>query len=229
MATTGTYVWNPGLGELVLYAFHQCGIRPTELVQEHMNSARLAANMVQSRWSAQGVNLWAVDLQTVPLVQGTATYSVPASTVVILDAYVTTGSGSTATNRILLPISRSEYASYPNPQQQGFPSVYWMDRLLSPTVTLYQVPDGTQTSLSYYRLRQIQDATTTGNANVEVPMYFLEAFALALAQRLAVMWAPDKAQGLKALADEAYAIAADQNVETESVYIAPSVAGYWRA
>ena len=229
MSTSGTYAFNPALGEIVLYAFGQCGIRLTELVQQHMFDARMAANMVQSRWSAQGVNLWAVDLQTVPLVPGTATYSVPSTTVAMLDAYVTIGSGSTATNRYLLPISRSEYASYPNPQQQGFPTVYWFDRLLSPTVTLYQTPDGNETSFSYYRMRQIQDAAMPDGAQVEVPYYFLEAFALALAQRLAAMWAPDRAQGLKVLADEAYNIAIEQNVETANFYISPMVQSYWRA
>ena len=33
---------------------------------------------------------------------------------------------------------------------------------------------------------------------------------------------------LKPLADEAYAVFARQNVETESFYISPVVNGYWR-
>ena len=46
MATTGTYAFNPGLGEITLYAFMNIGIRPTSIVQEHMESARMAANMM---------------------------------------------------------------------------------------------------------------------------------------------------------------------------------------
>ena len=48
------------------------------------------------------------------------------------------------------------------------------------------------------------------------------------AQRLATMWAPEKAIGIKALADEAYQIAAMQNVETSAFYISPGISGYYR-
>lgn len=228
MTTSGTTSFNPSMGEAVLFAFNLCGIRNTEIVQAHMESARMAANMLQSRWSAQGVNLWEVDLQTVALVQGQATYTVPANTITMLDAYVTIGSGAGAINRILLPISRSEYASYSNPNQQGSVTVWWFDRLLAPTFTLYLVPDGNQASLSYYRMKQIQDATFTNGATLDMPYYFLESFVFGLAARLAMIWAPDKAIPLKAMADEAYNIAVDQNVEQAQFYIAPSLSGYWR-
>jgi hypothetical protein len=227
MATSGTYAYNPSLGELTLYAFNLCGIRNTALLQEHMESARMASNLLLGRWSSQGVNLWCVDLQSVPLIAGQATYSVPSNTIVMLDAYVVQTSGGTSINRLILPISRSEYASYPNPQQRGFPTTYWFDRLLSPQVTLWPVPDGTQASFDYYRVRQIQDADLSNGKNVEVPYYFMEAFAYGLAQRLAMIWAPEKIQILKPLADEAYDIAAAQNIETASQYISPLISGYF--
>ena len=158
MSTTGTFTFQPTLGDLTLYAFNACQIRPSQLDQQHMESARMASNLLLSRWSSQGVNLWTVDLQTIPLVQGQATYDIPANTITMLDTYITVGSGQAETDRIIFPISRSEYANYPNKTQEGFPSVYWFDRLLSPTVTLYQVPDGNEVALKYYRMRQIQDA-----------------------------------------------------------------------
>jgi len=226
--SSNTYYFNPGLGEIMLYSFNLCGIRNTALMQEHMESARMAANMLLGRWSSQGVNLWTVDLQTIPLVQGCSTYSVPNNTIVMLDSYIVQNSGGAAINRLILPISRSEYASYPNPQQQGFPTTYWFDRLLSPTVTLWPVPDGTQSAFQYYRVRQIQDANLAESQQVEIPYYFLEAFAYGLAQRLAMIWAPDKITLLKPLADESYDIAARQNVETAQQYISPTIASYFR-
>ncbi|NBS24641.1 MAG: hypothetical protein EBS78_11875 [Altererythrobacter sp.] len=228
MSTSGTYAYNPSLGEITLYAFNLCGVRNTALLQEHMESARMSANMLLGRWSSQGVNLWCVDLESIPLVQGTATYSVPSNTVVMLDAYVVQNLGGAAINRLILPISRSEYASYPNPDQQGFPTTYWFDRLLSPTVTLWPVPDGTQSSFDYYRVRQIQDSNFTNGQQVEIPYYFLEAFAYGLAQRLAMIWAPDKVAMLKPLADESYDIASRQNIETAQQYISPTVSSYFR-
>jgi hypothetical protein len=229
MATSGTYSYNPSLGEITLYAYNLIGLRNTSLLQEHMEAARMAANMMLGRWSSEGVNLWTVDLQTITLVQGTSTYSVPDNTVAMLDAYVTTGTGTSAINRLILPISRTEYASYPNKQQQGFPTTYWFDRLLSPNVTLWPVPDGNEVSFSYYRVRQIQDSNLTSGQTVELPYYFLEAFAYGLAQRLAMIWAPDKVMMLKPLADEAYDLAARQNIETAQQYISPTISSYFRA
>ena len=229
MSTSGTYTFNPSLGEMTLYALNLCGVRGTAILQEHMESARMAANMLLGRWSSQGVNLWTVDLQTIYLVQGTSTYTVPDNTVVMLDAYVTTGTGTSAINRLILPISRTEYASYPNPLQQGFPTTYWFDRLISPSVTLWPVPDGNEVSFSYYRVQQIQDSNFTNGQQVEIPYYFLEAFVYGLAQRLAMVWAPDKVALLKPMADESYAIAAAQNIETAQQYISPMISSYFRA
>lgn len=229
MTASGTYTYNPSLGELTLYAFNLCGIRNTALLQEHMESARMAANLLLGRWSSEGVNLWMVNLQTIPLVAGQAEYNLPANNIVMLDTYIETDDGSgPPIDRLILPISRTEYASYPNKEQQGFPTTYWQNRLISSTVTLWPVPDGTQTSLKYYQVCQIDDANFSNGQTVNIPVYFLEAFAYGLAQRLAMMWAPEKVAMLKPLADEAYAIAAQQNVETAQQYISPMISGYFR-
>jgi hypothetical protein len=228
MATSGTYTFNPSLGELVIYSYQNIGVRPTAILQEHMDSARMATNMMLARWANQGVNLWCVDLVTTPLVQGTSTYSVNSNTVMILDAYISTVSGGVSTDRIILPISRTEYASYPNKAQQGFPTVYWFDRLISPTVTIWPVPDGSQTNLKYYRVRQLQDSNLQNAEQVEIPYLWLEAFADGLAYRLARIWNPQIAPALKAQADESYDIASRQNVETAQQYISPMISGYFR-
>lgn len=225
MSTTGTYNFNPALGEIVLYAYMNIGIRPTSILQEHMESARMASNMLLSRWSNQGVNLWAVDLITTPLVDGQATYDVDPSTVMILDAYVVTE----GIDRIITPISRTAYASFPNKEQEGFPTSFWFDRLIAPTVTLWPVPtNGTATSLKYYRVRRIQDAAVANASQAEIPYLWLEAFADALTYRLARIWAPQMAMGLKAQADESYNIAAAQNTENVPIFISPAMGGYWR-
>lgn len=226
MATSGTYTFNPSLGELTVYAYQLIGVRPTALLQEHLDVARTATNMMFTRWSNQGVNLWQVDLVTVPLVQGTATYSVDANTVTMLDAYI--AYQSPEIDRIIMPVSRTEYALYPNKTQQGFPTVFWFDRLLSPTVTLWPVPDGTQTSLKYYRVVRLQDANMNGTQEVDIPPIWLEAMVYGLAERLAMIWAPEKVAIFKPSADEAYNIAAAQNVETAQQYISPQISGYFR-
>lgn len=230
MTTSGTYTFNPSLGELVIYAYQNIGVRPTALLQEHMDSARMATNMMLARWSNQGVNLWAVDLVTTPLVTDQATYTVGSNTVMILDAYVTNDDSGANIDRIILPVSRTEYASYPNKEQQGFPTVYWFDRLVSPNITLWPVPntDNGPQDLKYYRVRQLQDSNLQNGQNVEVPYLWLEAFADGLAYRLARIWSPQTAVALKAQADESYSIASAQNIEQAQQYISPQLSGYWR-
>lgn len=230
MTTSGTYNYDPSLGELTLYVYNLIGIRNTALTQEHMEAARMASNMVLANWSNKGVNLWAVDLQTVPLVAGQTSYSVPTNTVVMLDAYIRIDDGnSPPIDRLILPISRTEYSSYPNKEQQGFPTVYWQDRLIDGSVKLWPVPDGTSAQyLRYYRARQLQDSEFTGGQTVEIPYLWLDAFADAMAYRLARVWNPAMTAELKAIADESYNIADAQNVETASQYISPMISGYFR-
>ena len=227
--SSGTYSFNPSIAQLTVQAFHMCGVRPTALLQEHMESARMAANFVLAGWANLGVNLWKVESVTVPFVQGTNNYSVGADLVEILDLYMTVGTGTAATNRYLFPISRTEFASYPNPTQQAQPSVYWHNRTLTPSINFYPTPDGNEVSFTYYAVQQIQDAALTNGQVADIPYLWLSAFVKALAAELAVMWAPDKAPGLMAVADKAWTAAALTNTEQSAFYISPVMSGYWRA
>lgn len=223
--TTGTYGFAPSFGETLLHAYNLCGIRPTSLIQTHYESGRMAANLVMSESSARGVNLWQVTQECVPLVQGCSTYSVPTNTITILDVYISQSQGI---DRIILPISRTEYASYSNKKQQGVVTTFWFDRLLQPTITLWPVPNGTQQTLKYYRLRQTQDTSLAGGAVPEIPVYWWNWFTKALAKELCLIWAPAQYPVLAAEADRAYGFAASQNTEQSNVYVSPQISGYYR-
>ena len=225
--TSQTYDFNPSLGEVVLNAYARIQVRRAELEVSHMQDARMEANFLLAKLSNLQPNLWVVDLQTAPLIQGTATYSVPAETVMMLDVYISMG--NPATDRMIFPVSRTEYASYPNKTNQSVPNVFWYDRLISPTFTLYPVPDGNGPYvLRYYSVRQVQDANYENGQNIEVPYLWLDAFAAGLAHRLARIYAPQLEQQRKMDADEAWQIAATQNTENVPIFIAPGLGGYWR-
>jgi len=230
MTTSGTYSYNPSLGELTLYAFNLAQVRPTSILQEHMQSARMSTNLMLADWANRGVNLWKVDLVTVPLVNNQTTYAVDPNVVMVLDAYITSPNSGQNIDRIILPISRTEYASYPNKQQTGVTTVYWFDRLINPTITLWPVPNDTTgyTSISYYVVRQIEDANVTDGQTVDIPYRWLNAFADGLAYHLARVWNPQIATILKPQADDSYAIAAQQDTEYVQMYVSPMVNGYWR-
>jgi len=148
--------------------------------------------------------------------------------VLILDCYRTQGSGEETIDQILMPISRSEYASYPNKQQQGVPTTFWFNRLLEPNINLYQTPDGTWPTLNYYVVNQLMDANLANGGNVDIPAVWTKAYVDELAAELSLTWAPDRYEVLSAVAKESYLVAADTNVEDALNYISPQMSGYWR-
>lgn len=214
---------------MTLYAYSLAGIRRTAITQEHLVDARMAANLMLSSWDNDTPNLWKVDLVQTTLVQGQQTYPVDPSTIMILDAYIRIIDGNgNPIDTIIWPLSRTEYASMPNKLQQGRVTSFWFDRLLAPTITLWQVPDGNGPySLQYYRVSQIFDANLQGGETLDIDNSWLDAFAFGLAWRLSISYAPPKAQLLKSLADEALLNAKEQNTENTPMFIAPSVGGYY--
>lgn len=229
MATSGTYNFLPSTGELFLAAYRRIQIHRSEIVNEHIADAKNETNLLQVQWANLGPLLWTVDLQTVSLVQGTATYSVPSSTVMMLDVYISmpNGDGSTS-DRIIWPFSRTEYASTPDKAQQGAPTSFWFDRLISPTFTLWPVPDGSEPTLSYYRFSQIQDAVATNATNPQLPYLALDAYVAGLAHRLARIYKPEIEAQREADATKALNTFLTQFTENVPLYIGPATSTYWR-
>jgi len=225
--TTKAYNFAPSLGEVVLSAFGRIQVRPAEITQSHMFSARMAANLLLSEWSNLQPNLWEIGLQSVPLIAGAATYSVPAEVVMILDGYITYG--TPPIDRYINPISRTEYASISNKTAQGFPSQFWFDRLISPTITFYLTPDGAFPYVfKYYSVRQTQDADFANGLNVEIPFRHYEAYTAGLAWKLSETYMPALEDKLFARYQRAWTIASTQDVENVALAIVPGTSGYFR-
>lgn len=229
--TSNQYLFLPSTGELGLNAFARIQIRRAELTEEHMQNLRVSANLMLADWSVDIPNLWTIDLQEIDLIPGQETYAVDPTTVAILDAYIRINATSdNPTDRIIYPVSRTEYASFPNKEQPGFPTCYWMDRLLSPTLTLWHPPDDSQPYvLRFYRCVQFQDANLVSAQNAQIPPRFFEAFASGLAAKLAEIYNPQMVPQLDAKALRAWQRASQQDIETNvPLYIFPGLSGYWR-
>lgn len=230
MASSGTYNYAISNGEVVLNAFSRIKVYPPELLQHHMVTARQELNLLLAEAANKQVNLWKVDLVSVPLINGQTTYSVDASTVMILDAYITIGSGQNQSDLFITPVSRTEYASFSNKATPGRPTSYWFDRLISPTITLWPVPDQSSTyTLKYYRCRQMQDANLAGGETPDLPYLWLDWFCAGMSHRLARHFAPPELEAMRKVdAKEAWDIAAAQNVENVPLTLAPGISQYYR-
>lgn len=230
MASSGTYNFTVTNGEAVLAAFERIRVMAPSLRIEHMTTARREMNLLLASAANRQVNLWKVERLSVSLVAGTATYSIPARTVMILDGYISLNNGETTqTDRYITPISRTEYASYSTKSTQGPPTCYWFDRLISPTITFWPVPDSNGPYVfNYYACVQMQDANLPGGETPDVPYLWQDWLVAGLAHRLSRTYAPDLEALRKADADEAWQIAATQNVENVNMSISPQIGGYYR-
>ena len=186
--------------------------------------------MLGSEWSNRQVNLWKVELNSQLLTQGTATYTLPARVVMVLDAYRSTQQGTTSqTDIFMTPISRDDYAAYPVKQTQGPPTQYWFNRQETPTLTTYPVADsGGPYYINYYACVNVQDANLPGGETPDIPNRGFDAMCAGLAYRLSRVYAQDKMAMLKADYTDAWTFAATQDVESVPIRIIPKFGGYWR-
>ncbi len=229
MTSSGTTSFNPSYGELIMYAYGLCGIRRPAITQEHLKDAYMAMNLMLAAWNNDTPNLWKVDLVETTLIQGQAQYTVDPATIMVLDAYwrMDDGNGNPI-DTIIWPLSRTEYASLPNKSMQGRVTSFWFDRLLQPSITLWQVPDGNGPyTLRYYRVTQIFDANLQGGETSDLPNRWYDAFAWGLAARLAHSYAPAQVGRLEAKAQMSLENAHEQDVENVPLFISPATGGYY--
>lgn len=227
MTTSGTATFNLDLTELVEEAFERAG---SEMRSGYdLKTARRSLNLLFADWANRGVNMWTFEQGSIPLVQGTATYDLPEDTVDLLDHVIRTSPGQQA-NQADLTITRisiSTYATIPNKLTQARPIQVWIQRLETPKITVWPVPDqGTEDNpyytFVYWRMRRIQDAGGGVNT-MDVPFRFLPCMVAGLAYYLAmkIPEALERLPLLKAQYDEAWQLAADEDREKAAVRFVP--------
>ena len=224
MALSGTTDFNLDLSEYIEEAFERCG---AELRSGYdFRTARRSLNLLFTDWANRGINMWTIEQGTQTLSQGTATYTLPADTVDLIEHVIRTGAGNASTQADLqiTRISVSTYSSIPNKLQQARPIQVWIDRQqAAPQFTVWPVPDGSQTyQFVYWRLRRIDDAGNGVNTQ-DIPFRFLNALVAGLAYYLSlkIPGAMDRMQVLKAQYDEAWDLASTEDREKAAVRFVP--------
>jgi len=223
MAVSGTAAFNLDLTEVVEEAFERVG---SEMRTGYdLKTARRSLNLLFADWANRGVNMWTFEQGSIQLVPGQATYDLPTDTVDLLEHVIRTGAGSAATQADLTitRISVSTYATIPNKLQQARPIQVWIERLETPRITVWPVPDNSQTyTFVYWRLRRIDDAGSGVNT-MDVPFRFLPCMVAGLAYYLAmkVPGGLDRVQTLKAQYDEAWEMASTEDREKAAVRFVP--------
>jgi|TARA_R100001126_G_C4869380_1_gene172080 hypothetical protein len=221
MATSGTTAFDLDIDDIIQEAYERCAIRTNS--GNDLRSARRSLNILFSEWGNRGIHLWKVALNTQALTSGTATYSAPSATNDVLEAYISTSSGTTSstTDISLTKISRSDYASKPNKGATGQPSEYYVDRQTTPTITLYQTPDAsTYTHLKFYCVKRIEDVGAYTN-QADVAFRFIPCMVAGLAYYLAMKVNPQLVQQNKLIYEDELKRALEEDGQRTSVYITP--------
>jgi hypothetical protein len=222
MATSGTTAFDLNIDEVIDEGYERCGLATNSGYD--LRSARRSLNLLFAEWGNRGIHLWKVNLNEITLVNGTNEYTTASNVNDVLEAYVSTTSGQTASTQdvSLTKIDRSAFAAMPNKGSTGQPSQYYVQRLDPvPKIFLYITPDAsTYTHLKYYSINRIEDAGSYTN-QADVAYRFLPCMCAGLAYYLAMKKAPQLVQQNKLVYEDEIKRALDEDGQRASTFIAP--------
>ena len=230
MPTSDTSNFNLDLNLLIEEAFERCG---AELRTGYdLRTARRSLNLLTIEWANKGINLWTIEQGSIPMVQGQITYNLPVDTIDLFDHVIRTQTGQAETDININRISADTYLTIPNKNAQGRPIQVWINRqsgvqnpsgIQYPTINVWPCPDqNNYYTLVYFRLRRIQDAGE-GITDQDIPFRMLPAMVAGLAYHLSlkIPGAMERTPMLKAMYDEAWGQAADEDREKAPLRLAP--------
>lgn len=236
MTSSGTYVYNPSAAHVVTAAFGMIQVRRPDLSTAHLLDAAAALNMLMVEFSNRNPHRWAMETQTQVLSAATPTYTLTGRTLAIALATVT----QSGIDRVIGPISATDYAALPSKAQAGPPTSFFFNLQVTPTITLWPVPDATYltipATLNLTTFRQMQDVDLSSGQTLDSPYRFLDAITTGLAFRLGHIY-PDaliKAKGPSALGDlellyeKRMLLACARDRQRTPLYLTPGLGSYFK-
>jgi|TARA_R100001129_G_scaffold110070_1_gene75510 hypothetical protein len=109
-------------------------------------------------------------------------------------------------------ISRQEYLSIPKKTTQGRPTQFYMDRQITPSISVWPAPENSTDSLIYYRVKRIQDADAAVNT-ADIPFRFLPCLIAGLSYQIALKRSPQRIEALKLIYEEEFQRASSEDID----------------
>jgi hypothetical protein len=216
MTTSGSRDFNLDVGEIIEEAYERCGLEVR--TGYDARTARRSLNLMFAEWANRGLNLWTVTQTTQALTQGVSTYTLAPDVADILEMVLRRDGTDYEVERI----SRGEYLTFPNKTAQGRPSQFYFNRQIDPIITLWQPPENSTDILVFYYVRRLQDADTMVNTT-DMPFRFYPCMVAGLSYYIAMKRAPDRVQLLKAVYEEEFQRAAEEDRDRVPLKLVPSV------
>jgi hypothetical protein len=225
MTTSGTKTFELDVAEYIEEAYERCGIEVRTGYDQR--TARRSLNLVLADWANRGLNQWTIENETLPMVPGTNSYTMSATTIDFIQSVcrLPNGQGTQSQSDITMErVSREYYNNIPNKLTRGRPVQYFIDRQITPVVYVWPTPDNTY-SLILTKLLRMDDASAGVNT-MEMPFRFYPCLAAGLAYYLAIKKAPERVQLLKAVYDEEFARAASEDRDRAALNLVPGRSSY---
>lgn len=233
MATSGTYVFNPDLAEIVDEAFERCRVDPANISARHILSARRSMRFMLVDWAAEDYQDFRIRQDNFTLVQSQAAYvagtdfDLDAGGVNIVDilGVVLRRDGVDTPVEFM---SRHEQLNIPEKSIEGRPDRVFIDKGRDGiTLTFWTVPENSTDVIYMNVVRKFEDSDKAAD-NADISWYMEDAMASGLAARLAAKYAPpDLEQALWTKAAMAFKKGTHATQERGDVRIVP-VSGYRR-
>jgi hypothetical protein len=215
-------VVTPDMPEIFEEAYERAGLEMR--TGYDLKTARRSLNLLTLEWQNRGLNLFTIEAGTLAVTAGTATYTLPADTIDIIEHQIRTGTGTSQVDTALERVSVATYAQQTNKNTQGRPTQIYVQRLPTETkVTLWPVPDSTTTyTISYFRLKGIDGLSSgVGSTVTSVPPRFVPCLVAGMAYYLAMKKNPQMAANLKQEYEFQFQLAAGEDEETASIKFVP--------
>ena len=228
MATSSSRDFELDVADYVEEAVERCGL---ELRTGYdLKSATRSLNLMLAEWANRGLNQWTVAQKTIDMVKDTTVYTIdstnPTATIDVLDVFIRETIQSQITDVPLSRLSRAQYAHISTKSTTGKPNQFFINKVLSPTVTVWPAPDKSSTyTLHLNVLTRMEDADVGVNT-MDLPFRFYPCLAAGLAYYLAIKKAPQKVGMLKQMYEEEFNRALSQDEERASFRVAPDLRDY---
>lgn len=228
MATTGTYTYNPTASTIITEVLRYLGVleeggsaSPTQITD-----SLPAFEMYIKGLGKYGLNLWAIETQSITLVDSTCSYVPDTKLLKITDMVYRDAGGS---DTIMIPLTRDEYWNLNDKDQESQPTQFYYDtqeEQLSSTIYLWPCPNdvsaGNGETIEVVGQILFEDVGD-GTNELDVPQEWIETIKYGLATRLAPMYGyPVQERNL--LSKEYQQMLNDSldfDTEQESIYLRP--------
>ena len=215
MAVSGSTDFNIDAAEVIQEAYERCGLQ--EVTGKDLRTAVRSMNLLFAEWANRGLNLWTVTLGTQSTTASDNDYSLATNIIDVLEVSLR---DSNNIDQSLTRISRSDYHLLPNKSSEGKPAQFYFERTTTPTLFLYPTPDLSTYTVRYYFLKRLDDIDLPSD-DPNVSFRFLPCLVAGLACYIAMKKAPDRIQILKAVYDEEFERARQEDRDRASFSAVP--------